>query len=101
MNSGVRIAKLVVIGIVAIAVFGLIFMLLWNWLVPVLFNGPVIDFWQALGLLILSKMLLIPFSKGHHTRHGKWRPYWKDRWAAMSDEEKAAFRQKMRDKCGW
>jgi hypothetical protein len=32
-------------------------MLLWNWLMPDLFNLPVISFWQAIGLNILSSIL--------------------------------------------
>lgn len=33
-------------------------MLLWNWLMPVIFELPVIDFWQAFGLMMLSYFLL-------------------------------------------
>jgi hypothetical protein len=32
-------------------------MLLWNWLMPVIFNLPEISFWQAIGLNILSSIL--------------------------------------------
>ena len=32
-------------------------MLLWNWLMPELFNLPVISFWQAIGLNILSSII--------------------------------------------
>jgi hypothetical protein len=33
-------------------------MWLWNWLVPELFNGPTITFWQSAGLFVLCNMLL-------------------------------------------
>ncbi len=33
------------------------FMLLWNWLMPVIFGFCKIGFWQSLGLLILSGMI--------------------------------------------
>mgnify|MGYP001045989010 CR=1 FL=1 len=33
------------------------FMLLWNWLMPIIFGLTKITFWQSLGLLILSGML--------------------------------------------
>ena len=36
-------------------------MLLWNWLMPYLFNFPDIDFLQSLGMYVLSKIL---FQKG-------------------------------------
>ena len=32
-------------------------MLLWNWLMPDIFGLTQIDFWQALGLLVLSTLL--------------------------------------------
>ena len=32
-------------------------MLLWNWLMPTLFNLPEITFWQACGLNLLSTMI--------------------------------------------
>lgn len=31
--------------------------LLWNWLMPEIFNLPEITFWQALGILILSSFI--------------------------------------------
>ena len=54
---------------VALVAFGGATMLLWNWLVPTLFNGPAITFIQALGLLVLSKILL---SGGHRRHWGSW-----------------------------
>ena len=57
MNKGVKILKWTVMGMIFILLFGWVTMLLWNWLVPALFNGPVITFWQTLGLLLLSKIL--------------------------------------------
>lgn len=38
-------------------ILGLPLMLLWNWLMPTLFSLPVITFWQAVGLNILSGIL--------------------------------------------
>lgn len=32
-------------------------MLLWNWLVPTLFNGVMLTFWQTFGLTILLDLL--------------------------------------------
>ena len=36
------------LGFVILAVF--ITMSLWNWLIPLLFHGPVLTFWQTAGL---------------------------------------------------
>lgn len=37
--------------------FGLIIMLLWNWLMPELFNFPVINYGQAVGLNVLINVV--------------------------------------------
>jgi hypothetical protein len=97
MKRGFKIVKIAVIGIMAITLFVYVTMMLWNWLVPVLFNGPVINFWQTLGLLALSKIFFSGFSKGGHVGRG-WRPYWKEKWHAMTPEEKENFKQKMKNK---
>jgi hypothetical protein len=71
---------------------------LWNWLVPELFAGPVITFWQTAGLLVLSKIFLWTFGRrGSHTG-GPWKYYWKEKWADMSPEERDRLKQKMKEK---
>lgn len=81
-------------------------MSLWNWLMPVIFGLTVISFWQALGLLILSKILFGwswgkgPKNKwGGHNRSG-WKHRMKEQWQGMSQEEKEAFKEKMGKRCG-
>ena len=44
-------------AIVFAALFGFVIMWLWNWLMPELFGLSIISYWQAVGLLILSKIL--------------------------------------------
>jgi hypothetical protein len=98
MKPGYWIAKMVVFGIVAIALVGFITMSLWNWLVPDLFHGPAINFWQGLGLFILSKILFSSFGGKRNGHGGHWRPYWKTKWTSMSEEERERFKQKMKEK---
>ena len=92
--------KMALLGAVAVGVIGLATQLLWNWLVPVLFGGPMVTLWQALGLLLLSMLLLWPFGKRHYGGHPR-RGYLKERWGSMTEEEKERLRSKMREKCGW
>ncbi len=56
--------KFAAIAVVAVAVFGAVVMVLWNWLMPPLFGWAAIGFWQALGLLVLSRILLGGFHGG-------------------------------------
>jgi hypothetical protein len=105
-RRGLFFLKCAVLGVIAVSVVGLVTMLLWNWLVPTLFKGPVIDFWQALGLLILSKLLFWGFhGKRHAHTHGA-NPYWKHRFyekfSNLPPSEREAFKQKMKEKwCRW
>ena len=63
--KGRWIFKIVVGGALIIAALTAVVMWLWNMLIPELFHGPMISFWQALGLLALSKIL---FKSGHGWR---------------------------------
>jgi len=80
-------------------IFGEIVMHLWNWLVPALFKGPAIGFWQALGLLILCRLLFGGFGS-HGSRGPNWRRRRAERWQSMTPEERERFREAMRRRCG-
>lgn len=71
-------------GIAFVAAFTLAVMLLWNWLMPVIFGLIEINFWQALGILVLSKILLCGFHHKSNRTH-KSKDYWKKRF---DEEEK-------------
>ena len=62
--SPFRVAKFIAIAVVMFGIFGFATMLLWNALVPDLFRGPLLTFWQAIGLLVLSHILFHSFG-GH------------------------------------
>mgnify|MGYP001126950129 CR=1 FL=1 len=47
----------VILWLVVAAGIGAIVMLLWNWLMPVIFGLPALSLWQALGLLVLMRIL--------------------------------------------
>lgn len=107
MRKAGMIIKVVGFVLLAIVVFGFVTMSLWNWLVPELFNGPVITFWQALGLFLLSKILFSGFggkSHGHNQNSygAQWKKRFVDKVSSLSPEEREAFKQKMKDKwCRW
>lgn len=80
-------------------VFGEIVMRLWNWLLPPLFGWHTIGFWQALGLLVLCRILFGGFGNsgkgsGNHSRRRE-----REKWESMTPEEREAFRQSVRDRC--
>ncbi len=86
------------IGTAAITLFGFVVEGLWNALLPSIFGWHRITFWQALGLLVLSKIL---FGGGFRGRGDmRWRrrmgERWGERWEKMSPEEREKFRRGMR-----
>lgn len=52
-----KIIGMVILGIAAAFLFGLVIMWLWNWLMPLIFGLPEVTYWQGIGLLILSSIL--------------------------------------------
>ncbi len=101
--KGIKIA-LFVAG--AVLLIGYVVMRLWNHLVPELFHGPAIGFCQAVGLLILSRILFGGFKGrgcGRHCGAGRWRGGWKKRFeeklSNLTPEEREKFRKHMSDRC--
>lgn len=71
-------------AIAFVALFSFFVMQLWNWLMPVIFGLGNITYFQAAGLLILSKIIFSGFGKrGGHFSHDK----------------KEFFRKKFEEKC--
>lgn len=79
---------------------GEIVMHLWNWLLPPLFGWRQLDFWQALGLLALCRILFGGFG-GHRSGRPSFRSRMKDRCGSMTPEERERFRQRMRERFGF
>ena len=83
------------LALVALALFGAITMLLWNGLLPAIFSLPVINFWQALGLLLLARLLFGGFRPWAHWHNSSYRSSFKDKMSKMSPEEKREFFRRM------
>lgn len=96
---GLRALKIGVIGVAAVTLVGFVVMSLWNWLGPDVFGARTITFWQALGILVLSKLLFGGF-RGRPGFGGHWRHRMHARWEQMTPEEREVFRQGMAARCG-
>jgi hypothetical protein len=86
-----------------LAMFGLatyIVMILWNWLMPELFQLTSITYLQALGILVLSKILF----KSGSGLSGGWggqicKKQMKEKWSEMTPEQREKFRTKWESRC--
>lgn len=98
----VHVFKFILLGFIFCCAIGFAVQYLWNWLIPELFKGPVITFWQALGLFTLGKLVL-----GWHGGGGPWNERARERWRMkmkermehMTDEQREQIRDRFR-KCG-
>jgi len=71
---------------------------LWNLLLPHLLNVPRIRYWEALGLLALSRILF----GGFHFRKpssSSYRAGFREKFMHMSEEERQQFREQWKNRC--
>lgn len=93
-NRIARVLKIAVMAILGFALFSFLVLSLWNWLVPTIFGWHRINFLQALGLLVLSKILFGGF-RGGWGHHRQWPRGMRERWEQMTPEEREKFRKGM------
>lgn len=72
--------------LVFIAVLSLAVMLLWNWLMPMIFGITTITYIQAIGLLILSKILLTGIGKRPSPYNYSRSKYWHERFDKQNND---------------
>jgi hypothetical protein len=93
--KGKRIIGFVLFGGAALFALTAIVMYLWNFAaVPALGLG-MINYWQAMGLLVLSKILFTGIGprRGSHHRHKHWK-----KWREMSPEDREAFKKRWKSR---
>ncbi len=92
---------ILVFGTIAIIVFGLVVMSLWNAILPAVLGVKAITFLQALGILLLSKILFGGFGGKRWGGPGReWKQKMKQRFESMTPEEKEKFKTEWKNRCG-
>ncbi len=82
-------------------VLGGVIMLLWNAILPDLLGTRAITFWEAVGLLVLCRLLFGGLRRGFgHRGYSSKRKHWREKWMNMTDEEKAEFKARWKKRCG-
>jgi hypothetical protein len=83
-----------------VAAGGEIVKLLWNSLLPPLFGWRQVTFWQALGLLVLCRILFGGLGRGGGPA-SSMRRRMGENWGRLTPEERERFRQRMRERWGF
>ena len=88
--------------IAAVLLFGFVVMSLWNAILPAVIGVKAISFMQALGILVLSKILFGGFGRGAGFGHKQreWKQQMKNKWEGMNPEEREKFKTEWRNRCG-
>ena len=86
---------LAIIGFIAVG--GAFVQLLWNWLLPPLFGWRQITFWQALGIMVLCRILFGGHG-WHRAGRSSFRRRMQERCDQMTPEERERFRQRFRER---
>ncbi len=89
-----------ILFIIALIAFGFVTMSLWNAILPAVLGVKAISFMQALGILLLSKILFGGFG-GRRWRGGNaWKQKIKQRFENMTPEDKEKFKAEWKSRCG-
>jgi hypothetical protein len=95
------IAPLAILGMLLFIAFGgWIVQYLWNWLLPSLFGWRDVTFWQALGMLVLCR-ILFGGSGWRGSGRSNIRRRMEERFEHMAPEERERFRERMRERFGF
>lgn len=97
-----RFLRFLLFAATAILVLGGIVMLLWNAILPALLPVALIGYWQAVGLLLLCKILFSSFLPGPGNPSpflGGPPPHIREKFMKMNEEEKATFKEQWKKRC--
>lgn len=92
---------LIAAGVVLL--LGTVVQYLWNAILPAAVGVATLTFWQAVGLLVLCRLLFGGFGGrgggwGGHQRGGPPARL-RERWMHMSEEERIRFREEWKQRC--
>ena len=77
----------VFMAVVFALVFGFAVKWLWNWLMPALFGLGAITYWQAFGIVILTKLLFGSFGGHHHDKSDPLKSKFHEKWHKSFGED--------------
>jgi hypothetical protein len=102
MENVLPIAGFILLGIGAFLALGFLIKVLWNWLLPNISNIKKVTYLQALGILILAKLLFGSFCPPHHgwaghQRHCNDNSGYCGKWDGCKSQDESGKEEKLPD----
>ncbi len=98
-----KVIGMAVCAALAIVAVGFVVMTIWNQVLVVVLGVKAVSYTQALGILVLSKILFGGFGKGNKNGEDcSWKKRGdaiKEKWHNMSEEEREKFKEDWRFRC--
>jgi hypothetical protein len=94
-----KIIGFIILAFAITALLSFIVMNLWNCTLVAVLHVSTISFWQALSILVLSKILFGGIKGGWGRRGGHWKKEMQEKWHTMTPEEREKIKQEWRTRC--
>ena len=94
-----RIPFIILIAVAAAFAFSAVVMLLWNAVLVSVLHVGAITLWQAMGILVLAKILFGGFRGRRHPGH-HFAKHMCRKWENMTPEQREKFRNRMQQRMG-
>ena len=103
LNAPYRGLRLLLLFLAFIAAASAAVMWLWNAVLAIAVDGVrPLTYWQALGLLVLARLLFGGFRFGASNssrQHGHKASYFREKWMHMTPEERQRFKEAWKERC--
>ena len=95
-----KIIGFIVMAIICLAILAYVVMLLWNGVLVKVVPVSMVSYSQALGILLLSKILFGGFKGGWGSRYkDHWKQKMEHKWQQLSPEEREKIKEEWRNRC--
>ncbi len=100
--KAVKVLKIMFFGTLFLIGMSFLVAILWNALMPVVFDLPRLNIMQAFLLLVLTRLLTGGFRPGWGggPRHSYWKQKMEERWDKMTPEERERWKHNWGGRCG-
>lgn len=94
-----KVLSIILVFIAIAAALSAVVMLLWNAILPDVAGVKPLTFWQALGLLVLAKILFGGVGKVFGRKHSSKKKQWRNKWMNMNQEERREAKMRWKEHC--